>query len=214
MFEKHKGVSKRLMVWHGLWSDLGVVVCFKALKVIMKIIISSCHWSLGRINFVSGHTWLRCFSPKCGVAVNKFWMHKCRWFGDCCHNVWWWRTLICCGRPSCLYVVQTSSRTVKIWCEYAAWFLKTLWWIGHNGLRQDVEGNMVGHFVGSKLYMQNYVTTTCAARNQVQVLHMIGTVQVPPTFWDCTKSKKLYYSTEFMHISFTEIARILARRAD
>jgi hypothetical protein len=25
---------------------------------------------------------------------------------------------------------------------------------GHNGLQQDVEGNMVVHFVGSKLYMQ------------------------------------------------------------
>ena len=29
----------------------------------------------------------------------------------------------------------------------------------------------------------NYVTTTCAARNEVQVLQMIGTEQVP-TFWD------------------------------
>jgi hypothetical protein len=28
-----------------------------------------------------------------------------------------------------------------------------------------------------------YVTTTCAARNDVQVLHMIGSEQVP-TFWD------------------------------
>ncbi len=28
-----------------------------------------------------------------------------------------------------------------------------------------------------------YVTTTCAARNEVQVLRMIGTEQVP-TFWD------------------------------
>jgi hypothetical protein len=29
----------------------------------------------------------------------------------------------------------------------------------------------------------NYVTTTCAARNKVQVLHMIGTEEVP-RFWD------------------------------
>jgi hypothetical protein len=49
---------------------------------------------------------------------------------------------------------------------------------------------MVVHFVGSKLYMQNSVTTTSAARNQVQVLHMIGTVPVP-MFWDCMKSTKL-----------------------
>jgi hypothetical protein len=29
----------------------------------------------------------------------------------------------------------------------------------------------------------NFITTTCAARNKVQVLHLIGTGQVP-TFWD------------------------------
>jgi hypothetical protein len=33
-----------------------------------------------------------------------------------------------------------------------------LWGIGHNGLRQDVEGNLVVHFVGSKLYVQKSVT--------------------------------------------------------
>jgi hypothetical protein len=41
-------------------------------------------------------------------------------------------------------------------------FLNTLWGIGHSGLWQVVERNMVVCFVGSKLYMQNSDTTTCA----------------------------------------------------
>jgi hypothetical protein len=96
------------------------------------------------------------------------------------------------------------------WREYAAWFLNTLWGIGHNGLQQDVEGNMLVCFVGSKLYMQNSVTTTCAARNKGQVLLMIGTVQVP-MLWDCMKRRALVLQYR-IHTFF--IVRILGLSVD
>ena len=38
------------------------------------------------------------------------------------------------------------------------------------------------------------VTRTCAARNEVQVLHMIGTEEVP-TFWDLGLPEKWYICT-------------------
>jgi hypothetical protein len=92
------------------------------------------------------------------------------------------------------------------WREYAAWFLNTLWGIGHNGLPQDVKGYMVVHFDGSKLYTQNNLRYNNVCNKEQ------GTGTAYDRYWRGTNvlgfgiawkevSLYSYYITECMHLN-------------